>query len=245
MSARTQRQIAIVALIGLAASGLAAYATLPTPAQSENEFDISGRLFMRVHRDEPRITMRSRWVFFPRDEYPWDNIGTDQEQKVDIHPSILTAYVNFGCHFEGYVEWEYEETGVAIMADGWVRRTLRVERGDQGGFFNNDLKFKCELLTKHRGVNRRLGELATMGGAPTSGFQMGISMAALMRAMQAINTLDRTEGSWGDYLYRTFKSMMTFNLMDENVDEVHLYISPEGDQLEFEIDGDRTAVFTR
>lgn len=218
---------------------------LPARAQEEDEFDISGRLFMQVDPDEPLITMRSRWVFFPRDEYPWDQIDTDRESRVDIAPGILTAYVNFGCHFEGFIEWRYEEKEVELLSDGWVRRRLRLERGDQGGFYNNNLKFKCELLTKHRGVNRRLGELATMGAAPTSGFQMGISMGVLMRVMQVINTLDRQEGSWGDYLYKTFKSMMTFNLMDENVKEIDLYVSPEGNELEFEIDGERTAVFTR
>lgn len=236
------RSVLAAALLGgLVAGGVAPSAR----AQEDDEFDISGRLFMEVDQNEPLITMRARWVFFPRDEYPWDQIGTDKESKVEIHPNILTAYVNFGCHFEGYVEWRYEEKEVELLEDGWVRRRLKVERGDQGGFYDNELKFKCELVTKHRGVNRRLGELATMGGAPTSGFQMGISMGVLMRALRAINTLDRQEGSWGDYLYKTFKSMMTFNLMDENVREIDLYVSPEGDELEFEIAGERTAVFTR
>jgi hypothetical protein len=236
------RTLAVALTVGIAAAA-AAVAVAPAAAQ-DDEFDVSGRLSLRVDPSEPLITMRARWAFFPREEYPWDNIATDRESRVAIDPSILTAYVNFGCHFEGYVEWRYEETEVELLADGWVRRRLRLERGDQGGFYNNDLKFKCELLTRHRGINRRLGELATMGAAPTSGFQMGISMAALMKALDAINTLDRSEGTWGDYLYRTFKSMMTFNLMDENVKEIDLYISPEGDELEFEIEGERTAVFT-
>lgn len=230
--------LAGVVVAGFVAMGASAI------GQDEEEHDVSGRLFMHVATDKPEITMRSRWVFFPRDEYPWDNIGTDQEERVDIHPTILTAYVNFGCHFEGYVKWTYEEKEVEVMPDGWVRRRLRLERGEQGGFYNNNLKFKCELVTKHRGVNRRLGELVTMGAAPTSGFQMGISMVALMKVLDVINKLDPGEGTWGDYLYKTFKSMMTFNLMDEDVKEIDLFISPEGNELEFEIDGERTAVFT-
>lgn len=242
--ARTVVRRAGMVLLGLVVTLLAFSMGAAPAAAQDDEFLVDGRLFLRVDPDEPVIIMRSRWVFFPREEYPWENIETDQEARVDIHPAVLTAYVNAGCHFEGYVKWNYEETEVEVLSDGWVRRRLRLTRGEQGGFFNNDLKFKCELLTKNKAVNRRLGQLATMGQAPTSGFQMGISMVALMKVLDAINTLDRTEGTWGDYLYRTFKSMMTFDLMDEDVREIDLYFSPEGDELEFEIEGERTAVFT-
>jgi len=243
---RTGRSRIVLALASVFALGVMSMIGVQAATQDEEEHDVSGRLFMSVDPDETTITMRSRWVFFPREEYPWENIETNQESRVDvdIHPSVLTAYVNFGCHFEGYVKWSYEEKEVEVMPDGWVRRRLRLERGEQGGFYNNNLKFKCELVTKHRGVNRRLGELVTMGGAPTSGFQMGISMGALMRVLDIINRMDPGEGTWGDYLYKTFKSMMTFNLMDEDVKEIDLFFSPAGDELEFEIEGERTAIFT-
>lgn len=211
-------------------------------SQEDREHPVTGRLLLSVDPEEPILRLRSRWVFFPREQYPWDRLGPEDD-RLEIHPDILTAFVNFGCHFEGWIEWRYEETEIEVMADGWVRRRLQLRREDQGGFYNNQLRFKCDLVTRNRAVNRRLGALATMGGAPTSGFQFGISMAALQRALAAINTLDRTEGSWGDYLYRTFKSMLTFNAMDENVHEVDLYFSPDGGRLEFEIDGQRTAIF--
>lgn len=235
-------------LAALAAIAIVAVALLAAPrsarSQENREHPVTGRLLLSVDPEEPILRMRSRWVFFPREQYPWDRLGPEDD-RLEIHPDILTAYVNFGCHFEGWIEWRYEELEIEVMDDGWVRRRLELTREDQGGFYNNDLKFKCELVTKNRAVNRRLAALATMGGAPTSGFQFGISMGALMRALQAINTLDRTEGSWGDYLYQTFKSMLTFNAMDENVHEIDLYFSPDGDRLEFEIEGERTAIFER
>jgi hypothetical protein len=43
--------------------------------------------------------------------------------------------------------------------------------------------------------------------------------------IDAINTMDRVPGSWGDYLYDTFKSIMTFNLMDDTEGEVDLYFA--------------------
>ncbi|HJO37510.1 MAG: hypothetical protein QGF21_11025 [Vicinamibacterales bacterium] len=47
-------------------------------------------------------------------------------------------------------------------------------------------------------------------------------------------------GSWGDYLYETFKSTLTFNLMDDQAGEVDLVFSPDGRAMEYEISRDRT-----
>ena len=86
-----------------------------------------------------------------------------------------------------------------------------------------------------------------MGSAPTSGFQMGLVQGMWMRMIREINIAPRVAGSWGDYLYETFKSIMTFNLMlmDDNDGEVDLYFDPQGERLEFEISRGRTVVLER
>ncbi len=204
---------------------------------------VSGRIKILVDRDEPILTVVARWAWFPLQEYPFDQIGSNDGPRID--PRIITAYVNFGCHFEGYVKWSYEEIETEVLPDGRVRRRLKLTRGPQGHFYNNDLKFKCEIVTRSRRVNRLLGVLLTAGGAPTAGFQSSLVQVVWMRALRVINTLPRTEGTWGTYLYETFKSFLTFNLMDRDEAEIDLYFSPDGEQLEFEISRDRTAVFER
>ena len=66
-----------------------------------------------------------------------------------------------------------------------------------------------------------------------------------MRMLQQINTLEEVPGSWGAYLYETFKSMMTFDLMDDNSGEIDLYFSPEGNRLRYAISRDRTVELKR
>ena len=126
-----------------------------------------------------------------------------------------------------------------------MRRRLSVTRRDQGGFYNNDLKFKCELLTKNKKVNKLLGTLVTMGAAPAGMFQSALVQATYMRVINEINTLDLVEGTFGAFLYNTFKSIMTLNAIDDDEKDVDLYFSPDGDRLEFEINEERYVVFTK
>ncbi len=44
------------------------------------------------------------------------------------------------------------------------------------------------------------GTRVTTGQAPTSGFQSSIVQVVYMRMIDAINTMERVDGSWGDYL---------------------------------------------
>ena len=118
-------------------------------------------------------------------------------------------------------------------------------RREQGGFYNNQLRFKCELATKNKKVNELIGTLVTMGELPNAFFASSLAQVAYMRAIQAINTLDLQEGTFGAFLYHTFKSILTLNAIDDNEHEVDLYFAPEGDRLEFEIHDQRWVVFTR
>jgi len=226
---------------------LASVATGTAPAASIQEGEtryITGGLGFHVDDQEPLITLRADWVWFPLEEvYPFDNIG--EEGRVRVDPRILTAYVNFGCHFEGFTRWRYEEMEIEELDDGRIRRRLEIDDENRGGFYNNEQRFKCELATKNRRLNELLGTLVTTGNAPTSGFQSSIVQVVYMRMIDAINTMDRVPGSWGDYLYDTFKSIMTFNLMDDTEGEVDLYFAPEGDVMEFEISRQRTVRFER
>lgn len=228
---------------------LASDAPLGDPLTSQegdgNGHDVTGQLRLLVDTEEPILTLVADWAWFPRKDYPWESIGNQDESRPQIHPSILTGYVNYGCHFEGFVKWDYEEGEIEILEDGWVRRRLSVTRRDQGGFYNNDLKFKCELLTKNKKVNKLLGTLVTMGAAPAGMFQSALVQATYMRVINEINTLDLVEGTFGAFLYNTFKSIMTLNAIDDNEKDVDLYFSPEGDRLEFEINEERYVVFTK
>ena len=207
--------------------------------------DVTGQLRLLVDTEEPVLTLVADWAWFPRKDYPWESIGNQDASAPQIHPSILTGYVNYGCHFEGFVKWEYEEEEIEILESGWVRRRLTVTRRDQGGFYNNQLKFKCELVTKHKKLNELLGILVTMGAAPAGMFQSALVQAVYMKVINDINNLERIEGSFGAFLYDTFKSIMTLNAIDENAKEVDLYFSPDGDRLEFEVNDERYVVFTR
>ena len=207
--------------------------------------DVTGQLRLLVDTEEPVLTLVADWAWFPRKDYPWESIGNQDASRPQIHPSILTGYVNYGCHFEGFVKWEYEEGEIEILESGWVRRRLTVTRQEQGGFYTNQLKFKCELVTKHKKLNELLGILVTMGAAPAGMFQSALVQAVYMKVINEINNLERIEGSFGAFLYNTFKSIMTLNAIDENEKEVDLYFSPEGDRLEFEVNDERYVVFTR
>ena len=207
--------------------------------------DVTGQLRLLVDTEEPVLTLVADWAWFPRKDYPWESIGNQDASRPQIHPSILTGYVNYGCHFEGFVKWEYEEGEIEILESGWVRRRLTVTRQEQGGFYNNQLKFKCELVTKHKKLNELLGILVTMGAAPAGMFQSALVQAVYMKVINDINNLERIEGSFGAFLYDTFKSIMTLNAIDENAKEVDLYFSPDGDRLEFEVNDERYVVFTR
>lgn len=245
--ARCARVGVLVLLISLAHGASPAPATTgpggASFAPQDDTRPVSGRIKILVDADEPILTVVSRWGWFPLEEYPFDQIGNSEGPRID--PRILAAYVNFGCHFEGYVKWDFEELETEVLEDGRVRRRLKLTRGPQGGFYNNNLKFKCEIATKSRRVNRLLGVLLTGGGAPAAGFQSSLVQVVWLKALQVINTLPRTEGSWSNYLYETFKSFLTFNLMDRDEAEVDLYFSADGEQLEFELSRDRTAVFKR
>ena len=204
---------------------------------------------MTVSPDKPLLTLTSDWTWFPRRTYPWERIGgadtSASSSRPVIHPSVLTAYVNYGCHFEGYVNWTFEETEVELLPDGWVRRRLKLRRGEQGGFYNNANRFKCELLTRHRALNALLGRLVTMGQAPVAGFQSALVQGAYMNQVQEINRADRVPGSFADLLYETFKSIISANAMDANETELDVYTSPDGDVMEFGISRDRTVRFVR
>ena len=213
--------------------------------ETEGGHDITGELRLLVDSEEPILTLVADWAWFPRQDYPWENIGSQDESRPQINPSILTGYVNYGCHFEGHVKWRYEEGEIEVMDNGWVRRRLKVTREEQGGFYNNALKFKCELATKNKKVNKLIGTLVTMGQAPTAMFQSSLVQVVYLRAIQALNTLDLQEGTFGAFLYDTFKSILTLNVMDENEKDVDLYFAPEGDRVEFEINDERYAVFMR
>jgi hypothetical protein len=162
-----------------------------------------------------------------------------------VDPTYLAAYVNFACGFEGWVQWRYEEVEIEVLDDDRVRRRLGLERDEQGGFYNNSQKFKCELVTRNERLNAYLAKLVTMGGAPVSGFQFGLVQVVYMRMINEINTMERVPGSWGDYLYETFKSLMTFDLMDEDTGEIDLFFSPDGQTLEYEISRGRTVRLER
>lgn len=214
-------------------------------SQEGDGHDVTGQLRLLVDTEEPVLTLVADWAWFPRKDYPWERIGSQDASRPQIHPSILTGYVNYGCHFEGFVKWEYKEGEIEVMDSGWVRRRLTVTRQEQGGFYNNQLKFKCELVTKNKKVNELLGTLVTMGEAPAGMFQSALVQAAYMKVINDINTLDLVEGSFGAFLYNTFKSIMTLNAIDENEKDVDLYFSPDGDRLEFEVNDERYVVFTR
>ncbi len=226
---------AMVALLALAP------AVPPAQGDAESRY-ITGKIKLIAYESEPKIRMRAHWAWFPLEEYPFDEIGDQDPERPQINPDLLAAYVNFGCHFEGFVDWEYEELESELLDNDRVRKRLKLTRGDQGGFYNNELKFKCELATKSRQLNRRLGVLLTTGQAPSTGMHMGLVQVVWMRMIKAINTAPRNEGSWGHYLYETFKSIMTFDLMDDNEGEADLYFSPDGERLEYEISRQRTVV---
>ncbi len=233
------------AVAGLVIASAVAAASAPAAALQEGETRyITGGLGFHVDDQEPIITLRADWVWFPlEEEYPFDEIG--EEGRVRVDPRILSAYVNFGCHFEGFTRWRYEEMEVEELDDGRIRRRFEIEDENRGGFYNNEHRFKCELATKNRRLNELLGTLVTTGNAPSAGFQSSIVQVVYMRMIDAINTMDRVPDSWGDYLYDTFKSIMTFNLMDDTEGEVDLYFAPEGNVMEFEISRQRTVRFER
>ena len=100
-------------------------------------------------------------------------------------------------------------------------------------------------MIKHKKVNELLGILVTMGAAPAGMFQSALVQAVYMKVINDINNLERIEGSFGAFLYDTFKSIMTLNAIDEDEKEVDRYFSPDGDRLEFEVNDERYVVFTR
>ncbi|HJN43903.1 MAG: hypothetical protein QGI10_01510 [Vicinamibacterales bacterium] len=231
-------------LPSLLAAALGVGSVSSIDAQTIDERPITGELRLRVtDDDEPTIRMSAHRVWFPLEEYPFDQLG--QEGRVRVDPTYLAAYVNFACGFEGWVQWRYEEVEIEVLDDDRVRRRLGLERDEQGGFYNNSQKFKCELVTRNERLNAYLAKLVTMGGAPVSGFQFGLVQVVYMRMINEINTMERVPGSWGDYLYETFKSLMTFDLMDEDTGEIDLFFSPDGQTLEYEISRGRTVRLER